>query len=98
MQPLLVEFIGAIVRWGLTIFGAALVSKHVITVDQAQRFTNGFAPELAGAVLVAGPLAWSLAHKWYAKTVLDAARELPPGASDEQLRDRTRDLMMRPGG
>lgn len=98
MQPLLVEFIGAIVRWTLTLVGASLVARNVITPDQAQRFTEGFAPELAGAVLVAAPLVWSLVHKWYARVTLEAARELPPGASDEQLRDRTRDLMLRSGG
>lgn len=97
MQPLLVEFIGAVVRWGLTIVGAALVSRHVITADQAQRFADGFGPEIAGLVLVAGPLLWSLAHKWYARVTLAAARELPPGASDDQLRDRVRDLMLRLG-
>lgn len=97
MQPLLVEFIGALVRWALTFLGAALVSRHVITADQAQRFAEGFGAEIAGAVLVLGPLVWSLMHKWYARVTLAAARELPPGASDDALRDRVRDLLLRPG-
>lgn len=95
MQPLLMEFIGALVRWALTFLGAVLVSKRVITIDQAQRFTEGFTPEIAGLVLVAAPLIWSLAHKWYARVTLNAARELPAGAPDEQLRDRVRDLLLR---
>jgi len=90
-----VEFIGAIVRWLLTAAGAALVARNVITVDQAARFADGFAPAI---VLLLAPLAWSFAHKWYARVTLNAARELPAGAPDEQLRDRVRDLMMRPGG
>lgn len=97
MQTLLVEFLGAVVRWLLTVAGAALVARQVITADQAARFADGFAPELVGAALAALPLVWSLAHKWYARVTLNAARELPAGASDDQLRDRVRDLMLRPG-
>ena len=81
MQPLLVEFIGALVRWALTFLGAALVSRHVITADQAQRFAEGFGAEIAGAVLVLGPLVWSLLHKWYARVTLarrGSYRQAPP--------------------
>jgi hypothetical protein len=94
MSPLLVEFIGAIVRWLLTAAGAALVARNVITVDQAARFADGFAPAL---VLLLAPLVWSFAHKWYARVTLKAARELPAGAPDDALRDRVRDLMLRSG-
>ena len=69
------------VRWALTFLGAALVSRHVITADQAQRFAEGFSAEIAGAVLVLGPLVWSLMHKWYARVTLAAARsyrQAPP--------------------
>lgn len=92
MSPLLLEFLGAIVRWVLTAAGAALVAHDVITVDQAERFAAGFAPAL---VLLAAPLVWSLAHKWYARVTLNAARELPAGAPDAQLRDRVRGLLLR---
>lgn len=94
MSPLLLEFVGAIVRWLLTAAGAALVARGVITADQAARFAAGFAP---GIVLLAAPLLWSLAHKWYARVTLKAARELPAGAPDDALRDRVRDLLLRPG-
>ena len=94
MSPLLLEFIGAVVRWLLTAAGAALVARNVITADQAERFAAGFAPAL---VLLAAPLVWSLAHKWYARVTLNAARDLPAGAPDEQLRDRVRDRLLRPG-
>lgn len=94
MSPLLLEFFSAVVRWLLTAAGAALVARNVITVDQAERFATGFAPAL---VLLVAPLAWSLAHKWYARLTLTAARELPAGAPDDALRDRVRDLLLRPG-
>lgn len=97
MQTIEREILGAVVRWLLTITGAALVAHNVITADQAARFADGFAPKLAGAVLVLAPLVWSLAHKWYARLTLKAARELPAGAPDDALRDRVRDLMLRPG-
>jgi hypothetical protein len=92
MSPLLLECIGAIVRWLLTMTGAALIAKGVITPDQAQRFTDGFAPHVVGAVLLAAPLVWSLWHKWWGQLKLTAARSLPAHADDGMLLDKMREL------
>lgn len=97
MSPLLAEFIGAVVRWLLTALGAALVARGVISDDQVARFVGGAAPHVVAALAIAASLAWSLWHKYWSRLKLRAARELPAGADDEQLADRMRDLLMRPG-
>ena len=98
MSPLLAEFLGAVVRWLLTAIGAALVANHVITAEQSERFSLALADHLVVYVLpLAASLAWSLWHKYVARVRLRAARELPAGADDEQLADRMRDLLLRPG-
>ena len=97
MSPLLAEFIGAVVRFLLTAAGAALVSRNIISAEQLPRFIEGFSGPLLSAVLMAAALVWSLWHKYWSRLKLLAARELPAGADDEQLADRMRDLLMRPG-
>ena len=97
MSPLLAEFIGAFVRFALTAAGAALVSRNIISAEQLPRFIEGFSGPLLSAVLMAAALVWSLWHKYWSRLKLRAARELPAGADDEQLADRMRDLLMRPG-
>jgi len=95
MSPLLVEFIGALVRWLLTALGASLVARNVITQEQAARFVEGFSGQLVAALALLLPLAWSLWHKYWARLKLRAARELPAYADDASLRDRMRDLLLR---
>jgi len=95
MSPLLVEFIGALVRWALTAIGASLVTRQIITEDQAHRFAEGFTQQLLLVLPLAVPLVWSVWHKYWSRLKLRAARELPAGADDDTLRDRMRDLLLR---
>lgn len=97
MSPLLVSLIGAVARSVLLSIGAALVSRQVLSADQVPQFVEQFSGPLVGVVLMVGALGWSLWQKWWAHLRERAVRELPAGADDEQLADRMRDLLLRPG-
>jgi len=97
MSPLLVSLIGAVARSVLLSIGAALVSRQVLSADQVPQFVEQFSGPLVGVVLMVGALGWSLWQKWWAHLRERAARELPAGADDDELADRMRDLLMRPG-
>lgn len=63
-MTLWVELTGAIVRWLLTIAGASLVTHHVLTADQSDRFSAAILHHLLLLLPVAVPLGWSLLLKW----------------------------------
>jgi uncharacterized membrane protein YqjE len=85
--PVFAEFMGALIRWALTLITGYLSAKHVITADQADRL----ATELVKHALLLAPaavaLAWSVVQKYRSRLKFLAAQELPAGASDREVRD-----------
>lgn len=71
-QPnLLPASLGAVLRQLLTFAGGILVSRGLVSADQA--------PELVGAVLTVAGIAWSLVQKRRASKALAAAIAAPAG-------------------
>lgn len=64
MNPLLAEFVGAVLRWLLTAVAAAMVTKGIITNEQAVRFVDALAGWMVPQVALAAALGWSLWHKY----------------------------------
>jgi hypothetical protein len=85
MDPLVAEFIGAVLRWLLTSIGAYLVAHHVITADQSDRFASALIPHLLLWAPVAGGLVWSLWAKYRSRLKFIAAADAPKGASEDSI-------------
>ena len=83
-MPLLLEFLGAVLRFALTGIGAWLVAKGVITPEQAARFTDA---AVAGGALMLVSLGWSLWAKYRTRLKFLGALKLPAGASEEQAKE-----------
>lgn len=85
MDPLLVDILGAAVRWALTLAASWLVQHQFLAADQSSTFVSRFLPLLTskitmGAALLA-PLAWSAVQKIRARIRLNTALELPAGST-----------------
>lgn len=78
MNPLLVEALGAIVRWALT-FGAGVLVQHGIWSPEA---SSKYVAAAAAAILT---LAWSLWQKYRMRAKLVTALTLPPGYSEHEV-------------
>lgn len=94
MNPLLSEFVGAVLRWMLATAGTALVTRNVITAEQSDRFVSALTGHLLYLLPIAASLVWSLVHKYWSDLKLRAARDLPAGASDDDIADRARALFL----
>lgn len=84
-MPLILEFLGAVIRFALAGVFGWLVAKGVITADQASRFSAAMVASLAmgGATLL-----WSLWAKYKSRLKLTAALELPKGATEDDAKDK----------
>lgn len=86
MSPLVSEFIGAIIRWALTVFLTWLATHGVLTSEQVERMANPFTAHLLAGAAVALPLAWSLRAKWVGRLKLLAAQLLPAHATEDDIK------------
>lgn len=57
------EILGALVRWLMALAGGALVARHVLTTDQADRLTSDVVRHVVLAVPIVAPIVWSIATK-----------------------------------
>jgi len=78
MNPLLSDFLGSILRHGLTTVAGALVAYGVLTPAQSTTMVAGFVVFLLG-------WGWSLWQKYAAHSKLLAALAVPSGTTLTQL-------------
>lgn len=82
MPELFKTWIGVIIRMALTVFSTWLVSKKLLTPDQATGMLDHVAVGIAG---VAATLAWSLWQKYRSKLKFFTALELPANATPDTV-------------
>ncbi len=82
-MPLLLEFLGSVLRFALTSAGTWFVAQGVITEDQADRFVD--AATAGGAMMIAA-LVWSLWAKYRSRLKFLGALYSPMGASEDQAK------------
>lgn len=85
MNPLLVDAVGAIIRWLLTFVSAALVSKGIWTQDQADRYV---AAATAAAAVALITLFWSLWNKYKSRLKLTTALSAPYPQTEAQIENQ----------
>jgi hypothetical protein len=81
MNPLLAQFLGAIIRWALTFAGAWFVSKGIITPEQSNEM-------IGGAIVALLSLAWVLWLKYADRLKLVTALSAPAGATEREIEKR----------
>ena len=80
MNPLLQQFLGAILRHVLTFVGAWFVSVGILKPEQVDEM-------IAGLIVFLLTLAWSLYSKYRAKQVENTRAAMPAGATLEDAHD-----------
>lgn len=83
MPELFKSWIGVIIRMALTIFSTWLISKKILTPDQATGFLDSVTVGITGFVAT---LAWSLFQKYRSKLKFFTALELPANANAETVK------------
>lgn len=78
MNPLLSQFLGAILRWALTFAGAWFVQKGIITPDQSELF-------IGGAITALLSLAWVLWLKYKDRLKLVTALDSRAGTTEREV-------------
>lgn len=91
-MPLLLEFLGAIIRFALTGVGVWLVNKGVITSEQSGRFIDA---ATVGMALMVVSLAWSVLAKYRSRLKLLGALYGPFGGSEEEAKETAKDPMIK---
>jgi len=93
-SPLLVEFLGVVLRWLISSIGAYLVAKHVLTTDQEAKFADGAIAYVMAHLAIWAPmvvgLAWGLWAKYRSRLKFIAALELPAGSSEQQANEQAK--------
>jgi hypothetical protein len=81
MNPLLAQFLGAILRWALTFAGAWFVKTGIITPDQSELF-------IGGAITALLSLAWVLWLKYADRLKLVTALDAERGTTEREVERR----------
>jgi hypothetical protein len=89
-MTLFAEFAGAVARWLLTMAGAYLIAHHVLTADQADRFSSAVVEHLMMAVPVLIPLVWSCFQKYRNRIKFLTALEASPGTTEATIEARVK--------
>lgn len=86
-NPLVIKFIGSLVRSALQGLGGILVAKQVITTNDAQTYLGALTDPvfLVGAISFVGGSGWSLYEKYLARKKLIVAIDAPTGTSETQI-------------
>lgn len=86
MSPLMLEFIGVVLRWLLSSLGAYAVAHHILNAEQEARFSDGAWAYIMGHAAMWAPIAlsllWGLWAKYRSRLRFLAALELPRGSSE----------------
>jgi hypothetical protein len=80
MNPLLQQFLGAILRHGLTFVGAWFVSVGILQPEQVDEM-------IAGLIVFLLTLAWSLYSKYRGKLMENTRAAMPAGATLTDAKD-----------
>lgn len=78
MNPLVLEAVGAVVRWGLALLAGYLVDHRIWTAEQSERYVGA-------AALAVVPILWSLYRKYKNRLKLLAALSTPQVISESKL-------------
>jgi hypothetical protein len=81
MDPLIFEFLGVVLRSGLTAVGGYLVAHHVLTGSQSETYVTAFSHDLVVGLPAIGGLAWGLWTRYHTRVKLLTA--LMPGVTTE---------------
>ena len=64
MDPMVIEFLGVLLRWALTSVGGYLVAHHILTAEQSEQFSSAFAHNAILALPAVAALALGLWSKY----------------------------------
>lgn len=81
MNPLVVDLLGSLFRWGLTGLSAYLVTKGIWTQEQATQF-------VAAVALALVSLCWTLWKTYSKRLKFVTALTLPPGSTERDVEQR----------
>lgn len=84
-SQLIKNSVGAGVRWTLVLLAGVLVKKGIVSSEQGSVYVEQATPVVAGAVIAAGMLAWSLWQKRHANQKVDLALSLVAGTNRKTL-------------
>ncbi len=77
MNPALLGILGALVRWLLTIVGTFLVSKGILTQDEA----SGYMLELTGVVIALLVAGWAMWVPYIKQKLVNTSLAMPSGST-----------------
>lgn len=86
MNPLVLEFLGVVVRWLLTSVGGYLVAQHILTADQSDRFSNALVEHFLLSAPAAAGLLWGLWVRYRGRIKFLTALESRPGTTEQQVK------------
>lgn len=84
-ENLIKSILGSIFRWLITLLVGFLVTKKIVTPEQADAWQIGIAGlslAIAGGLMT---LAWSIYSKYRTKAKIETALDLPAGSTPKQL-------------
>lgn len=84
---MLIELVGAFLRWGITAAISLMLSQQIISAEQGDRFLSAWtSPEtiayVAGLLLT---LAWSCWAKYRSRVKMVTGLAMPPGSSESDV-------------
>lgn len=85
MDPMITEFLAVVARWAITSAMAYLVTKHVITPDQADSFASDFGRHAVYLIALFAPLAWGLWAKYRSRLKFMAALSMPEKSTENDV-------------
>ena len=85
MDPMLLDFLGVLVRWAITSIMAYLVAHHILSADQGASFTADFVHRALISLPLLAPLAWGLWVKYRSRVKLMTALSMPPSATENDV-------------
>ncbi len=80
MNPLIQQFLGAVIRWLLTFIGTWMVEHGILTADEMPSMVMGFS-------LLLVTLGWSLYQKWKSKREAFTLGALKQGATLQDAKE-----------
>lgn len=86
MNPVLLDLLTALAKWGVTVFFTWLTAKHVITAPEGDRFATAIISHLAMWIAMGSPLAWIIWGKIKARQKLMMALSMPEGSTENEVK------------
>lgn len=86
MNPIWLEIVGVVARWAMTAFSGYLVTHHILTADQSDRFTQAVVEHVLLWAPGALALAWGLIARYRSRIKFLTALESRPGTSEAEVK------------